>query len=108
MLEEIAGARASCGKPARSAVLLNRCITRAHSTSDARQALEGLGYEVLATAGAGPAHGAGRQRPDAPNPPRRRLGGPRPGPELVTVEPSPEACRPLRLRAGAAAALTGR
>ena len=80
VLEEIAGARASCGKPARSAVLLNRCITRAHSTSDARQALEGLGYEVLATAGAGPAHGAGRQRPDAPNPPRRRLGGPRPGP----------------------------
>ena len=48
--EEIAEVRASCGKPARSAVLLNRCITRAHSTSDAQAALEGLGYEVLATA----------------------------------------------------------
>ena len=47
--EEIAEARASCGKPARAAILLNRCITRAHSTSDARTALEGLGYEVLAT-----------------------------------------------------------
>ena len=48
--EEIAEVRAFCGKPARSAVLLNRCVARAHSTSDARQALEGLGYEVLATA----------------------------------------------------------
>ena len=30
--------------------LLNRCITRAHSISDARQALQDLGYDVLATA----------------------------------------------------------
>jgi chromosome partitioning protein len=37
-------------RPARSAVLLNRCITRAHSTTDAREALEGLGYDVLGTA----------------------------------------------------------
>ena len=31
-------------------MLLNRCITRAHSISDARQALQDLGYDVLATA----------------------------------------------------------
>jgi len=31
-------------------VLLNRCIARAHSTADAREALEGLGYDVLDTA----------------------------------------------------------
>jgi chromosome partitioning protein len=37
-------------RPARAAVLLNRCITRAHSTADAREALEGLGYDVLGTA----------------------------------------------------------
>jgi chromosome partitioning protein len=37
-------------RPIRSAVLLNRCITRAHSTTDARDALEGLGYDVLGTA----------------------------------------------------------
>jgi chromosome partitioning protein len=37
-------------RPARSAVLLNRCIARAHSTNDARQALERLGYDVLGTA----------------------------------------------------------
>jgi chromosome partitioning protein len=36
--------------PVRSAILLNRCVARAHSTADARQALEGLGYDVLATA----------------------------------------------------------
>src|SRR5580693_1277065 len=35
--------------PVRSAVLLNRCIARAHSTTDAREALEGLGYDVLGT-----------------------------------------------------------
>ena len=37
-------------RPARSAVLLNRCISRAHSTADAREVLQGLGYDVLATA----------------------------------------------------------
>jgi len=37
-------------RPARSAILLNRCIARAHSTTDAREALEGLGYDVLGTA----------------------------------------------------------
>jgi chromosome partitioning protein len=31
-------------------VLLNRCITRASSTADAREALQGLGYDVLGTA----------------------------------------------------------
>jgi chromosome partitioning protein len=31
-------------------VLLNRCIARAHSTADAREALMGLGYDVLDTA----------------------------------------------------------
>ena len=36
-------------RPARSAVLLNRCITRAHSVADAREALQGLGYDVLDT-----------------------------------------------------------
>jgi chromosome partitioning protein len=36
--------------PVRSAILLNRCVARAHSTADARQALDGLGYQVLATA----------------------------------------------------------
>jgi chromosome partitioning protein len=45
-LTDIGRARDS---PARSAVLLNRCITRAHSTADAREALEGLGYDVLET-----------------------------------------------------------
>jgi chromosome partitioning protein len=49
VLDEIGEVRASCGKPARSAILLNRCIARAHSTSDAREALEGLGYDVLTT-----------------------------------------------------------
>jgi chromosome partitioning protein len=37
-------------RPARSAVLLNRCVARAHSTNDAREALERLGYDVLGTA----------------------------------------------------------
>jgi ATPases involved in chromosome partitioning len=37
-------------QPARSAVLLNRCIARAHSTVDAREALQDLGYDVLGTA----------------------------------------------------------
>jgi chromosome partitioning protein len=46
-ITEIAAVRDT---PARSAVLLNRCISRAHSTADARGALEGLGYNVLATA----------------------------------------------------------
>src|SRR6202522_3020488 len=47
--EEIAEVRDVRDKPARSAVLLNRCITRAHSVSDARQALQNLDYDVLAT-----------------------------------------------------------
>jgi chromosome partitioning protein len=46
-ITEIAAVR---DRPARSAVLLNRCISRAHSTADAREVLEGLGYDVLATA----------------------------------------------------------
>ena len=48
--DEIAEVEAVRDRPARSAVVLNRCITRAHSTSDARQALQDLGYDVLATA----------------------------------------------------------
>jgi chromosome partitioning protein len=46
-ISEIAGFREV---PARSAVLLNRCIVRANSTADAREALQGLGYDVLETA----------------------------------------------------------
>ena len=48
--DEIAEIQALREIPVRSAVLLNRCITRAHSTVDAREALAGLGYEVLETA----------------------------------------------------------
>jgi chromosome partitioning protein len=48
--DEIADVREMRRTPVRSAILLNRCVMRAHSTTDARQALEGLGYEVLATA----------------------------------------------------------
>src|SRR5580693_1072270 len=48
--DEISDIGAVRDRPARSAVLLNRCIARAHSTNDARQALERLGYDVLGTA----------------------------------------------------------
>jgi chromosome partitioning protein len=48
--EEITEVEALREWPARAAVLLNRCITRAHSTTNAREALEGLGYDVLRTA----------------------------------------------------------
>src|SRR6202021_289768 len=47
--DEIAEIGSIRDEPARSAVLLNRCIARAHSTVDAREALEGLGYDVLDT-----------------------------------------------------------
>jgi chromosome partitioning protein len=47
--EEIAEIQAVREVPVRSAVLLNRCIARAHSTNDAREALQGLGYDVLET-----------------------------------------------------------
>jgi chromosome partitioning protein len=47
--EEIAEVDALRDRPARSAVLLNRCITRANSIADAREALTGLGYDVLDT-----------------------------------------------------------
>ena len=47
--DEIAEISAIREQPARSAVLLNRCIARAHSTVDAREALAGLGYDVLTT-----------------------------------------------------------
>src|ERR1700761_1266143 len=49
--EEIAEAREVRDQPARSAVLLNRCIARAHSTGDAREALEDLGYDGVDTVG---------------------------------------------------------
>jgi chromosome partitioning protein len=48
--DEITEVCAGRDRPTRSAVLLNRCITRAHSTADAREVLEGLGYDVLDTA----------------------------------------------------------
>ena len=48
--EEIAEISAVRTTPARSAILLNRCIARAHSTTDAREALQDLGYDVLTTA----------------------------------------------------------
>jgi chromosome partitioning protein len=46
-ISEIAGVR---DRPARSAILLNRCVARANSTADAREALHSLGYDVLDTA----------------------------------------------------------
>ena len=48
--DEIAEIREIRDRPVRSAVLLNRCVARAHSTADAREALVNLGYDVLATA----------------------------------------------------------
>jgi chromosome partitioning protein len=48
--DEIAEISSIREQPARSAVLLNRCIARAHSTVDAREALVDLGYDVLDTA----------------------------------------------------------
>ena len=48
--EEIIEVAAARDRPARSAVLLNRCVARANSTADAREALEDLGYDVLDTA----------------------------------------------------------
>jgi chromosome partitioning protein len=45
--DEIAEVEAVRAGPARSAVLLNRCVARAHSPASAREALEGIGYEVL-------------------------------------------------------------
>ena len=47
--EEIAEMEPVRDRPVRSAILLNRCITRAHSVSDARQALQDLGYDVLSS-----------------------------------------------------------
>lgn len=45
---EIANARIAARLPRpRISVLLNRCITGANSTGDAREALTGLGYDVL-------------------------------------------------------------
>jgi chromosome partitioning protein len=48
--DEISEVEALRDRPVRSAILLNRCIARAHSTANAREALEGLGYDVLGTA----------------------------------------------------------
>jgi chromosome partitioning protein len=47
--DEIAEVEPVRDRPARTSILLNRCITRAHSVSDARQALQDLGYDVLAS-----------------------------------------------------------
>src|ERR1700758_4152501 len=47
--EEIVEIQAVRDVPVRSVVLLNRCIARAHSPTDAREALQGLGYDVLQT-----------------------------------------------------------
>jgi chromosome partitioning protein len=48
--DEITEVEAIRGTPVRSAVLLNRCVARANSTANAREVLEGLGYDVLRTA----------------------------------------------------------
>ena len=48
--DEIAEVRDVRDEPLRSAILLNRCVARAHSTADAREALVELGYDVLETA----------------------------------------------------------
>jgi chromosome partitioning protein len=48
--DEIAEVESLRDRPVRSAVLLNRCVTRAHSITYARQALQDLGYDVLPTA----------------------------------------------------------
>jgi chromosome partitioning protein len=48
--DEITEVEAIRDTPVRSAVLLNRCITRANSTANGREVLEGLGYDVLRTA----------------------------------------------------------
>jgi chromosome partitioning protein len=47
--DEIAETAPVRDRPARSAILLNRCITRAHSVSEARHALQELGYDVVPT-----------------------------------------------------------
>jgi len=47
--DEIAEVEGLRDNPVRSAVLLTRCITRAHSVVNAREVLDGLGYEVLRT-----------------------------------------------------------
>lgn len=47
--DEIADIEAQRSAPARVAVLLNRCIANANSTEDAREALAGLGYDILAS-----------------------------------------------------------
>jgi chromosome partitioning protein len=47
--EEIAEVQEIRDVPVRWAVLLNRCVARAHSTADAREALVDLGYDVLET-----------------------------------------------------------
>jgi chromosome partitioning protein len=49
MRDEISEVWAARDRPPRSSVLLNRCITRASSTGDAREALQDLGYDVLET-----------------------------------------------------------
>jgi chromosome partitioning protein len=48
--EEIGEVEPLRDKPPRTAVLLTRCVARANSTGDAREALHGLGYDVLDTA----------------------------------------------------------
>jgi chromosome partitioning protein len=48
--EEIADVQEARDRPARSAILLNRCVARANSTANAKHALEGQGYDVLTTA----------------------------------------------------------
>src|SRR5262249_5664202 len=54
VLEEINEIEAVRDRPGRPAILLNRCITRAHSTAAARRALGGLGFDGVGTAGAPP------------------------------------------------------
>ena len=56
--EEIADVEVVRDRPARSAVLLNRCVARANSTAYAQEALEDLGYDVLGTASGSPSTSA--------------------------------------------------
>jgi chromosome partitioning protein len=47
--DEIAEVEALRDRPVRSTVLLTRCITRAHSVANAKDALGDVGYDVLRT-----------------------------------------------------------
>ena len=110
--DEIAEVREVRDKPVRSAVLLNRCVARAHSTGDAREALVDLGYDVLTTVvprrevyaqSFGAADQAGRVRGVAP-------GGPGPHRAVRSAVRGPDMTpsRDRELRKAQMAAAAGR